>query len=48
MSVGVVSASESERVGVRVDVVSVRRDRGQICKLDDRTSEKTNTRTLSK
>ena len=28
MSVSVVSARESERVTVRVDVVSVRRDRG--------------------
>ena len=48
MSVGVGGASESERVRVTVDVVSVRRHRGQICKLDDHTSENTNTGTRSK
>ena len=41
-------ASESERVRVTVDVVSVRKHRGQICKLNDHTSENTNTGTRSK
>ena len=42
---GIANASESERVRVTVDVVSVRKHRGQICKLNDHTSENTNTGT---
>ena len=42
VNLGVVSASESERVRVRVDVLSVRRQRSDLaCKLDAHTSENT-------